>query len=165
MKKKRLVLLALPALATIGLATPAHAMGDDGPAVAGVEQSYDGTSPAIQTVMDYVHAQLGKPYVYAAAGPNAFDCSGLTMMAYRQIGIALPHYSVSQAATGRPVSRNDIRAGDLLFFYGGQAPSRNLGHVAIAVSATEMISAPRPGVGVHQVAIPGNVEAVRRYIP
>jgi cell wall-associated NlpC family hydrolase len=85
-------------------------------------------------------------------------------MAYRQIGIELPHYSVTQAARGWAVSRDDIRAGDLLFFYGGQAPKRNKGHVTIAVSATEMISASRRGVPVHLVPIPKNVQSVRRYV-
>ena len=121
-------------------------------------------SPAIQTVMNYVHAQLGKRYAFGAAGPNAFDCSGLTMMAYRQIGIDLPHLSFTQAKMGWEVGKHDIRAGDLLFFRGGQAPARNLGHVTIAVSATEMISAPRRGVPVHKVRIPKNVQSVRRYV-
>jgi peptidoglycan DL-endopeptidase CwlO len=159
---RKLALLALPAVFTVALAAPAHAVDNDQLVVA--EQAYADSSPAIQTVMSYVYAQLGKRYVFAAAGPDAFDCSGLTMMAYRQIGIDLPHYSVSQAAMGWTVSRDDIRPGDLLFFYGGQAPARSYGHVTIAVSATEMISAPRPGVRVHKVAIPGNVESVRRYV-
>ena len=54
--------------------------------------------------------------------------------------------------------------GDLLFFRGGQGPARNFGHVTIAVSATEMISAPRRGVPVHKVRIPSNVQAIRRYV-
>jgi cell wall-associated NlpC family hydrolase len=164
MKKKRLVLLAVPALFTVALATPAYAMADDGDGITVAEQSYDSASPAIQKVLAYAYAQLGKPYVFGADGPEAFDCSGLTMMAYRQIGIELPHYSVTQAARGWAVSRDDIRAGDLLFFYGGQAPTRNKGHVTIAVSATEMISASRRGVPVHLVPIPKNVQSVRRYV-
>jgi cell wall-associated NlpC family hydrolase len=112
-------------------------MADDGPLTGTVEQQqhYDGTSPAIETVVNYVFAQLGKRYVFGAAGPDAFDCSGLTMAAYRQIGITLPHYSVAQARLGWAVGRDDIQPGDLLFFRGGQAPAVNLGHVTIAVSA------------------------------
>jgi cell wall-associated NlpC family hydrolase len=160
--KKRLVLVALPALLSVSLAAPTYAMGDDGEEVQGVEQTY-GTS-AIQTVMDYVHAQLGKRYVFGAKGPDAFDCSGLVLAAYAQIGIKLPHGSVWQSHMGWAVSSDDIQPGDLLFFYGGQAPARSRGHVGIAVSATEMISAPRPGVPVHKVRIPRNVEAIRRYV-
>ena len=162
--KKRIILLAIATALILGLAVPALAMGDDGVETVATAHNYDDASPEIQAVMAYVFAQLGKPYVFAAAGPNAFDCSGLTMMAYRQIGVDLPHYSVTQANLGWAVSRDDIRPGDLLFFFGGKAPARNKGHVAIAVSATEMISAPRPGVPVHEVPIPGNVQAVRRYV-
>jgi cell wall-associated NlpC family hydrolase len=161
--KKLLVLLAVPAVFTVSLAAPA--LAGDGSAAAAVEQQQgDGTSPAIQTVIDYVYAQVGKPYVGGAAGPDAFDCSGLTMAAYRQIGITLPHYSVSQSRLGWAVSRHDVRPGDLLFFRGGQAPAIDRGHVTIAVSATEMISAPRRGVPVHKVAIPNDVQAIRRYV-
>jgi cell wall-associated NlpC family hydrolase len=162
--KKRLVLLAIPAVLTVSLATPA--MADDGAPTATVEQQqqYDAMSPEIQTVMDYVYAQLGKRYAFAAAGPNAFDCSGLTMMAYRQIGIELPHLSFTQATMGWKVDKDAIRPGDLLFFRGGQAPARNYGHVTIAVSATHMISAPRRGVPVHKTRIPSNVQSVRRYV-
>src|SRR5256714_10986011 len=134
MKKKRLALLAVPAILTVALAAPAHAMGDDGDDAVGVEQTSDATSADIKTVMDYVYAQLGKPYVFGAAGPNAFDCSGLTMAAYRQIGIHLPQLSFTQATMGWEVSKADLRAGDLLFFYGGQAPAQSKGHVAIAIS-------------------------------
>jgi peptidoglycan DL-endopeptidase CwlO len=155
--KKRLALLAIPAIFTVALATPAYATPNDGDQTAEVEQTAGTMSPAIQTLMDYVHAQLGKPYVFGADGPDAFDCSGLTMMAYRQIGIELPHYSFTQAKMGWKVSRAEIRAGDLLFF-------GNNGHVAIAISASEMISAPRRGVPVHRVAIPRNVQSVRRYV-
>ena len=161
--KKFLALLALPAVVTVSLATPA--MADDGaPAAAVEQQQIDGLSPEIQTVMNYVYAQLGKRYAPGAAGPNAFDCSGLTMMAYRQIGIELPHLSFTQATMGWKVDKNDIRPGDLLFFRGGQAPVRDLGHVTIAVSATEMISAPHRGAPVRKGRIPGNVQAIRRYV-
>jgi cell wall-associated NlpC family hydrolase len=161
--KKFLALLALPAVVTVSLAAPA--MADDGPPPATAEQQQsEGLSPEIQTVMDYVFAQLGKRYQFGAAGPNAFDCSGLTMMAYRQIGIDLPHLSFTQAKMGWKVGKDEIRAGDLLFFRGGQAPARDLGHVTIAVSATHMISAPRRGVPIHKVRIPNNVQSVRRFV-
>jgi cell wall-associated NlpC family hydrolase len=86
------------------------------------------------------------------------------MMAYRQIGIDLPHLSFTQAKMGWEVGKGEIRAGDLLFFFGGQAPARNKGHVAIAISSTHMISAPRKGIPVHLVKIPGNVQSVRRFV-
>jgi cell wall-associated NlpC family hydrolase len=62
-------------------------------------------------------AQVGDPYQHAASGPDAFDCSGLTSYAYAAAGIALPHSSRAQSALGTQVSRAELQAGDLVFFY------------------------------------------------
>lgn len=61
--------------------------------------------------------KIGLPYVWGAAGPNAFDCSGLVLWAYKQLGVNLPHSSAQQSRMGKPVSRADLRPGDLVFFY------------------------------------------------
>ncbi|WP_409330675.1 C40 family peptidase [Trujillonella humicola] len=73
--------------------------------------------PAAQVAVDTALAQRGDPYVWAAAGPDAFDCSGLTSYAYRAAGISLPHSSRMQSQMGTPVSRADLQPGDLVFFY------------------------------------------------
>ena len=62
-------------------------------------------------------AQLGKPYIYGDAGPNGFDCSGLTMFSFAAADIALPHSALAQSQMGTPVARADLRPGDLVFFY------------------------------------------------
>jgi len=64
-------------------------------------------------------AKLGAPYVYGAAGPDAFDCSGLVQWAYKQAGLNLPRTSYDQAAAGTPVSRDNLQVGDVISFYGG----------------------------------------------
>jgi cell wall-associated NlpC family hydrolase len=100
------------------------------------------TGPAtgdVRKVLDYAYAQLGDPYVYGAAGPDAFDCSGLTMMAWRQAGVALPHSSRMQYEQGRKVSRSELQPGDLVYFY---SP---ISHVAIYIGGGEIIHAPHPG--------------------
>ena len=56
-------------------------------------------------------------YVWGASGPNGFDCSGLMLAAYRTVGISLPHSSRAQANVGRPVSRSELKPGDLIFWY------------------------------------------------
>lgn len=61
--------------------------------------------------------KIGLPYVWGAAGPNAFDCSGLVLWAYKQLGVNLPHSSAQQSQMGKPVSRANLRPGDLVFFY------------------------------------------------
>lgn len=101
----------------------------------------------VAAMIAYLRAQIGKPYVYGAAGPNAFDCSGLTQQAALRVGIKLPHQSEAQARYGRQVPRSETRAGDLLHWPG---------HVAIAVSSTRMISASRAGVPVRESAIYGS---------
>ena len=63
----------------------------------------------------YAEAQLGKPYEYAAAGPNSFDCSGLTMMAWRAAGVSMPHYSGAQYAMFPHVPLDQLQPGDLIF--------------------------------------------------
>ncbi|OYD70870.1 C40 family peptidase [Rhodococcus sp. OK302] len=64
-------------------------------------------------------SKLGSPYVYGAAGPDAFDCSGLIQWAYKQAGLNIPRTSYDQAAAGIAVAQSDLRVGDVISFYGG----------------------------------------------
>jgi peptidoglycan DL-endopeptidase CwlO len=81
---------------------------------------------------------LGTPYVYGGASPGGFDCSGLVMYAFAQIGVSLPHNAAAQYGYGVPVSRDQLQAGDLVFFNG-------LGHVGIYVGGGSFIHAPHTG--------------------
>jgi cell wall-associated NlpC family hydrolase len=83
--------------------------------------------------------QQGKPYVWAAEGPNSFDCSGLVYYSYQRLGISLPRSSRSMSTVGAPVPRSAIQPGDLLFFY---SP---VSHVGISVGGTQMVHAPQSG--------------------
>ena len=74
-------------------------------------------SLAAKKVVYSALAQRGDPYRYGAAGPHAFDCSGLTQYAYRAAGRTLPHSSRMQSTMGRPVAKSALRPGDLVFFY------------------------------------------------
>lgn len=97
-----------------------------------------------QLAVDYARAQLGKPYEWGAAGPDAFDCSGLTMRAWQQAGVYLPHWSVAQARIVTRVSYADLRPGDLIFWSdNGQASGTY--HVGLYIGSGKMIHAPRPG--------------------
>jgi cell wall-associated NlpC family hydrolase len=120
----------------------------------------------IDRVVAFARAQLGRPYRKGAAGPDAFDCSGLARAAYLTVGIDLPHYSVTQASGGRAVDwrAEPIRAGDLVFMR-GDTPVIDLGHVGLAISATEWIVASRPGVPVRPAPIPvRSIQRVRRMV-
>ncbi|MGW1166651.1 NlpC/P60 family protein [Streptomyces sp. NPDC002550] len=92
--------------------------------------------------VDYAYAKLGSPYVWGAAGPNAFDCSGLVQAAYRSAGISLPRTTYAQINAGRRVSRSELQPGDLVFFYSG------ISHVGIYVGNGQIIHAPNPSAPV-----------------
>jgi len=89
-------------------------------------------------VVRIAYAQLGKPYVYAGSGPDVFDCSGLVMYCYAQIGIDLPHSSYMQCDCGPRVAYEDLQPGDLVFFHG-------YGHVGMYVGDGQYIHAPHTG--------------------
>jgi cell wall-associated NlpC family hydrolase len=92
--------------------------------------------------VDYALAQVGDAYVWGAAGPDAFDCSGLTLMAWQQAGVNLPHSSSQQMSSGTPVSQSQLQPGDLVFYY---SP---VSHVGIYVGNGKIVHAANPGDGV-----------------
>ena len=93
----------------------------------------------VKKVLDFACAQIGDPYQWAADGPGSWDCSGLTMMAWREAGVSLPHSSKLQAGYGTSVSVSDLRAGDLVFYH---SP---ISHVAIYIGNGMMLDAPQTG--------------------
>lgn len=101
------------------------------------------------TALAFARQQLGKPYRFAAAGPDAYDCSGLTGKAWAAAGVTLPRTSQAQIRVGRPVAKSDLQAGDLVFFYSSTAPT----HVGIYVGDGIMIHSPRPGKSVEYVTM------------
>lgn len=90
-------------------------------------------------VLDFVLAQLGKAYAWAAEGPNAFDCSGLVTAAFRMAGINLPHHAGRQFRNVAKIKRSQLRVGDLVFYY------HDLHHVGIYIGGDRMIHAPGEG--------------------
>ena len=85
-------------------------------------------------------SKLGAPYVWGAAGPDSFDCSGLTMWAYAQVGVSLPHSSRAQYSCGQRVSKADLAPGDLVFF--GLA---RIHHVGMYIGGGNYVHAPTTG--------------------
>jgi cell wall-associated NlpC family hydrolase len=81
-------------------------------------------------------SRRGSPYVWGAAGPHAFDCSGLVLWAYAHVGISLPHLAAAQYNMGIHVGRNQLQPGDLVFFYS------DIGHVGIYIGNGLMVDAP-----------------------
>ena len=150
--------LPIPASATTPTVVPTPAQGSTG------------TQPAasIATVLAFLQAQLGKPYVFNTAGPDTYDCSGLVTAAYLQIGISLPHQSLLQSTKGTVVDFHNapILAGDLIFQYSSAKPDV-ISHVGIAISATQWVQAARTGDFVKISPMPSfdRIVTVRRIVP
>ncbi|MBZ5734838.1 C40 family peptidase [Nocardioides sp. TRM66260-LWL] len=98
----------------------------------------------VSAVLGFARAQIGEPYVWGSAGPGSWDCSGLTMMAWRQGGRSLPHYSVAQYEQSTPISLSELRPGDLVFWSSTSSPS-GIHHVALYAGNGMIIQAPRTG--------------------
>jgi cell wall-associated NlpC family hydrolase len=90
---------------------------------------------------------IGRPYVFGAEGPNSFDCSGLTKIAWASAGVHLEHYTRDQLNEGTPVSRSQLQPGDLVFYYG------DYHHVAIYVGGGKVVHAPHTGDHVRMAEI------------
>ncbi|MEV3992166.1 NlpC/P60 family protein [Streptomyces sp. NPDC049837] len=99
-------------------------------------------NPRAAQAVSYAYGALGKPYVWGATGPSAFDCSGLTQAAWRSAGVSLPRTTYTQIDAGRRVPRSALAPGDLVFFYSG------VSHVGLYIGDGKMIHAPRPGAPV-----------------
>jgi peptidoglycan DL-endopeptidase CwlO len=114
-----------------------------------------GTYPSIAITGDSLGAQalkwamtqIGKPYLWGAAGPDAYDCSGLVMWAYAHVGISLEHFTGDQWDEGEHIPTSELAPGDLLFFY-------NLGHVGMFIGNNLMVDAPSAGQDVMVQSIP-----------
>ena len=119
-----------------------RASGNDGDP--GAYPNLPPVSPLAAQAIAFARAQLGKPYVYAAAGANAYDCSGLVMAAYASAGFQLPHYSGAQYAMLPHIPISAAQPGDLLFW--GAAASE---HVAIYVGDGRILEAGGTGNNVH----------------
>ncbi|WP_329256081.1 NlpC/P60 family protein [Streptomyces sp. NBC_01478] len=95
----------------------------------------------------FARAQVGKPYVWGAAGPGSYDCSGLTQAAWKAAGVTLPRITAAQADAGTTVPLADAQPGDLVFFHDDAS------HVGVYVGDGMMIHAPKPGAYVREESI------------
>ena len=123
------------------------------------QQSYPpAPTPAAQTAVNTAMDQRGKPYEYGAAGPDSYDCSGLTQYAWAAAGVQLPHSSRQQSEIGTPIARADLQPGDLVFFY---SP---VSHVGIYIGNNQVVHAPTEGdvVKVSDIDAIGSYNSARR---
>jgi cell wall-associated NlpC family hydrolase len=141
--KKRTILAALAAQAKLP-PTELHAPGSLAP----VPCPDTTVSGAAAVAVKVACAQIGKPYIWAAAGPTSFDCSGLMVYAWGKAGVKLRHFTGWQWQDATPISRSQLRPGDLVFFY---PPTHH--HVGMYIGNGWMVNAPHTGDVVREARI------------
>ncbi|MEY4421519.1 MAG: hypothetical protein RL581_57 [Actinomycetota bacterium] len=109
--------------------------------------SYTSDGSRGSVALKFALDQIGDIYVWAAAGPTKWDCSGLTMRAFQKAGVSLPHSAALQYRYGKSISYENVRPGDLLFF------GTPISHVSIYMGKGQMVQAPRPGKKVEVVSL------------
>lgn len=112
-----------------------------------IASTYRGDNSRGSLALKFALKQIGDIYVWAAAGPTKWDCSGLTMRAYQSAGVSLPHSSRIQIKYGKSVNYGSLKPGDLLFF------GKPISHVSIYMGGGKMVQAPRPGKRVEVVPL------------
>ncbi|MGH3094953.1 MAG: NlpC/P60 family protein [Streptosporangiales bacterium] len=139
-----------------------HGSGHHGSS-GGHHHSHHHASHGAAAAVQFAYAQLGKWYVWGADGPATYDCSGLTMRAWQQAGVYLPHWSVGQYYQTSRVSLSNLRKGDLVFYANNTSDPDTIHHVAIYIGGGRMIEAPHTGAQVRISSIyrPGLIGAGR----
>jgi cell wall-associated NlpC family hydrolase len=109
------------------------------------------TTAQLTAALRAAESARGRPYVWGAAGPASFDCSGLVQWAFAQAGVAMPRVAADQARTGAAVPVSQLAPGDLLFYHTDPTDPGYISHVAIYLGNGWMIQAPQPGMDVQVV--------------
>ncbi len=161
-----------PATRPIPTSQPSAASNSSSSRVAASSQPAPTATPiaaarggSLQTLLDYATAQVGVPYRFFSAGPDTFDCSGLVVAAFRQVGVSVPHQSRALARMGSAVDwkTDSIAAGDLVFTSSVNDPEL-ITHVAVALDSRRWVNAVGPGKSVTIGSIPSDdkIMAVQR---
>jgi peptidoglycan DL-endopeptidase CwlO len=127
---------------TVSAVTPGSGSGSSGSCTGGSQlDSMVTPNAAVGLVIGYAEDQIGKPYLWGGTGPDAFDCSGLVMMAYRAAGIYIPRTSQQQWLWGPRIPASQVEPGDLVFFAGADGTLKAPGHVGLVIGNGQMIEA------------------------
>ncbi|MEU8239559.1 C40 family peptidase [Actinoplanes missouriensis] len=154
--KKKAIEKEIKELQELRIAAYGKANADDGALRTGpcpVTYTNDKGGRAAQRACDLI----GKPYVFGSNGPNSYDCSGLTQEAWAAVGVHLEHYTKDQYGSTTPVSRSELKPGDLVFYYS------DVHHVAIYIGGGKVVHAPHTGDYVRMATIDrGPIAGYRR---
>ena len=146
-------MLALPVLVLVLVASALPGVGPSVPGIApsvpGLGRSVPGLAatdgPRGEIAVAWALGQLGKPYRWGAAGPDAFDCSGLVLRAWQAAGVVVPRVAADQYRAGSHVPVSEAQAGDLVFFADDASDPATIVHVGISLGGDRMIDAPHTG--------------------
>jgi cell wall-associated NlpC family hydrolase len=129
--------------------------GGTSSAAGSVQPTTSGLASAavIHAFLEAAVSRLGMPYIWGAAGPTSFDCSGLVQWSFRQAGVIMPRVAADQARTGPSVPVSQLQPGDLLFYHTDPTAPDYISHVAIYLGDGKMIQAPEPGMDVEIVPV------------
>ncbi len=156
-QRKKAIETKITSLQKLRIQAYGSAGADDGPFKTGpcpVDYTNDKGGRAAQKACDLI----GLPYVFGSAGPNSYDCSGLTQEAWASVGVHLDHYTKDQWNQGKAVSASELQPGDLVFYYPG-----SLHHVAIYIGGGMVVHAPHTGDHVRMATIDrGPIAGYRR---
>jgi cell wall-associated NlpC family hydrolase len=127
--------------------------GSDSSGAAGAGQATESAVPqaTLNAMLRAAMSRRGMPYVWGAAGPTSFDCSGLVQWSFRQAGLLMPRVAADQALSGPAVPVSQLQPGDLLFYHTDPTAPTYISHVAIYLGNGWMIQAPEPGLDVEVV--------------
>ena len=157
LKSARQAALAAAAAAAAARAAAAAGSAESATAVPAWASSSGASAGQGDVAANWALTQLGKPYVWGGAGPDSFDCSGLTMMAWAHAGVQLLHYTGYQWEEGPHVPLTELQRGDLLFYATNNADPSTIHHVGIYIGNGMMVDAPYTGafVRIDSIYAPG----------
>ena len=135
------------------ISTGSDSTATDGTGMAGAGQANESAVPqtALESMLKAAMSRRGMPYVWGAAGPRSFDCSGLVQWSFAQAGLVMPRVAADQALTGPSVPVSQLQPGDLLFYHTDRTDPTYISHVTIYLGNGWMIQAPEPGMDVEVV--------------
>ena len=143
---------AVAALVTQVISGGTTVLSSGSAGVTGVANGRGLTSVQLARFLTAAESRLGLPYIWGAAGPFSFDCSGLVQWSMAQAGVLMPRVAADQARTGPLVPLKDLQPGDLLFYHTDPTAPAYISHVAIYLGNGRMLQAPEPGLNVEIVA-------------
>ncbi|GAA0675933.1 hypothetical protein GCM10010193_31220 [Kitasatospora atroaurantiaca] len=152
-RQRREALEAIAAREAEEAARAAAAAAAAAPSASDVSADSSWSASGAEAALAFARSKIGLPYIWGGEGPEGYDCSGLTMMAWRKAGKNLTHFAADQYTESTPISYRQLRPGDLIFWTHTPGRAADIYHVAIYLGDDQMIEAPRPGTDIKEASL------------